>query len=221
MRIRVINTTLLVITLIGVVFAYRAGNKYRQLLAEYTQLEAELGQMPIADPSKICVLALETGEELHFAWRVYFPANSQPRWRHTYSWGSSTGWTLSSNDPMQCIVRVRIREDGHGALEMFTKKDAGGSRTVLAERELADLVRGHWNELPIEQLGANGMVMVNPIEIATLLRLTLPADLKQKGEESDNKFMRRWVQKDFLEICFGPNNAFQQEDTENEESDDP
>jgi hypothetical protein len=92
MSIKAINTTLLVITVIGTVFAYRAGNKHRQLLAEQAQLEAEFGQMPIADPSKVYVLALETGEELHFAWRVHFPAKFYPRWQTKSGRGSSSSF---------------------------------------------------------------------------------------------------------------------------------
>ncbi len=206
MPIRLLNAVLLVAALIGGVLAYRAATERQRLLAEKTRLEEKVGSLPISDPSKVHVRALETGEELHFAWRVYLPAGFSARWE-CESGGSSSS---SSSGTREFIARARLREDEHGTLYVFAKQDGGSMKLGLGNERLADLLRDRWREIGVEQLGSDGVVVVDGSQVATLLRLTLSDDLKREADEKLGKHFVGRFGKALFEVRFGSDQAFRQ-----------
>jgi hypothetical protein len=211
MPIRLLNAILLIATLIGGVLAYRAGTKRQQLLTERTRLEKKVGSMPIDDQSKVHVRALETGDELHFAWRVYLPAGFNIRWRYSDQ-GSS--WSTSQS-AREFIARVRLREDKRGIVYVFIKQCGGSSRSALGDGQVADLLRDRWDEVRVEQLAAEDVVVVDADEVATLLRLTLSDDLKREAEQKLNKYFAKRFETALLDVRFGSDQAFQQAAADN------
>ena len=159
--------------LVGLVFAWRTGQKRTAARAEYDRLVRLTGDLPLTDPAKIHVLALETGEDLHFAWRIYLPPNCRFVVRHS-SGGMSTS---SRSDAQQFIARVRVREDADGRLQCFTKFSGGSSQSGLGDDALADFLRGQWDKVQVRQLGAGKVVSFRPDEQALLLRLSVPDEL--------------------------------------------
>ena len=207
MVIRWLNAALAIAVVIGGVMAHQAGKEHQRLRTEYERLAKKVGDLPIEDPSKVYVLALETDEKLHFAWRIYLPPNVKLRWQ-TSDGGRS--WS-SYRDAREFIARVRFREDENGQLIVFTKRANGSGMFRFENRQVADLLRGRWDEIQVEQLGAGEIVTVEPDEIATLLRLTLSDELKQQANEKlDNNFKKR-IQTDLFSIRFGSDDAFQQD----------
>lgn len=202
---RLLNVSLLIAAVIGAVLAYRVTMKHQELLAEHQRLEAKVGSLPIEDPTKIHLRALDTHDELHFAWRVYVPAGLGIRWEN--GGGSGTSWNSSA---CHFIARVRLRQSEDGCLQVFTKQGGSSSRFQVGSRELADLLREHWSEIQVEQLGTNGTTVVENDEVATLVRLALPDDLKQEAEQKIGQAIMRYFQKGLLEIRFGSDRAFQQ-----------
>jgi hypothetical protein len=206
MPIRLLNAVLLIATVIGGVFAYRAATKRQRLLTERTRLEKKVGSMPIGDPSKVHVRALETGEELHFAWRVYLPAFFNSRWEY-----GSGGSSLSSHPATEeFIARVRLRENEDGRLDVFTKLGGGSARLGLGNQQLADLLRDRWDEVRVEQLGSDGVAVIDADEIVTLLRLTLSDDLKREAAEKLEGHFAKRFQTVLFDVRFGPDQAFKQ-----------
>ena len=117
---------------------------------------------------------------MHYAWRVYFPRNS--RLILTDGAGSqSTSW---SSDPDEFIARVRIREDDQGRLEIYSHFSGGSSRMSLGDKSLADLLRGRWDEVRVEQLGAGDVAAIDPGRPEVLLRLTLPETMRDGRDGS-------------------------------------
>ena len=207
MPIRLLNVVLLIAAVIGGVLAYRAARERQQLLAERRRLENKVGSMPIGDPSKVHVRALETGEELHFAWRVYLP----PGFSYTWRCGGDTGVSRSrSQIAREFIARVRLREDERGRLFVFSKHASGSSRLGLGDEQLADLLRDRWDEVRVEQLAADDVVVVDADEVATLLRLTLSDDLKREIEQKLDKHFAKRFQTALFDVRFGSDQAFQQ-----------
>ena len=164
---------LVAIIMVGLVLAWRSGQQRTATRAEYDRLVRLTGDLPLTDPAKIHVLALETGEDLHFAWRIYLPANCHFVIGHTSGGFSSS----SSSDPRQFIARVRVRENAEGRLQIFMKFFSGSGQSGFGSDSLADFLRGRWDKVQVEQLGAGKVVTLKSDEHVLLLRLSLPEDL--------------------------------------------
>ncbi len=206
MPLKLLNASLLIAAIVGGIFTYQAGQKHRRLLAEYYRLVNEVGDLEIGDPSKIHVRAIDTGEDLHFAWRVYLPAGFKANWKHN-SGGTGSSWNSS---PREFIARVRLLEDDGGRLRMFSKEDGGSGMFGFGNRELADLLRGRWDEIEVEQLGSDGIVVIKPDEVAVMLRLRLSDDLKHEAEEKLPKYMFKRFETEFFALRLGSDEAFEQ-----------
>ncbi len=178
MKHRLLDLILLIAALIGGYFAWQTGQERSRLEGQYERLSRKTGDLRITDPLRVHVLALDTGDPLHFAWRVYLPANYQANLQRTG--GSSSSW---SSDPQEFIARVRFLEDEQGVLNVYTSFKGGSSRASVGGPELAELLRGRWEEIQVEQLGAVEMAAIAPDQSARLLRLTLPETLEQEALE--------------------------------------
>ena len=75
MKHKLLDWFLIIVVLIGGVLTWQTGRERSRLTARHGRLAKLAGDLRIADPSKVYVLALDTGEPLHFAWRMYFPPN--------------------------------------------------------------------------------------------------------------------------------------------------
>ncbi|CAN5899146.1 hypothetical protein BH23PLA1_BH23PLA1_08550 [soil metagenome] len=179
MKHRAFDLILLVAALIGGFLAWQTGRERSRLEVQYAQLSRKVGDLPITDPSRVHVRALETGDPMHFAWRVYLPPNFNANLRHNAG-GSSSAW---SSDASELIARIRFREDEQNQLQVYTQFSGGSSRFGLGSPELAELLRGRWDELRVEQLGAPEMAAVAQDRSAVLLRLTMPEDMERNARE--------------------------------------
>ncbi len=184
MKHRVLDFILLLAVLIGGVLAWQGGRERGRLSETHRRLAQVTGDLPIADPTKVHVLALETGEPLHFAWRVYFPRNSTLILTDNIG-GQATRWSI---DPEEFIARVRIREDGKGGLEIYSHFSGGSSRGGFGTKTLADLLRGRWDEVRVEQLGAGGVAAFDPGRPMVLLKLTLPETMRDEARRELDPF---------------------------------
>src|SRR5262249_50752170 len=151
------------------------------LAAHHDRLVAAAGELPADDPTLIYLKALDTGDPLHFAWRVPLPAktNLEGRSRTGSGW---SGGTWSGSDPMDFIARVRFREDEQGMMNVYTKFVGGSSRSGIGSPGLARLLREHARELIVEQVGKPGVAVLDPKARTptVLLRVALPGSLRDK-----------------------------------------
>src|SRR4051794_9503403 len=116
---------MLVIILPGCFLAWQTGRERTRLEARYARMVRIAGDLPVADPSKVYIRAVDTGEPLHYAWRIYLPPNYTliVRNRTGYgSSGSSTSWSLNS---VEFLARVRLRKDEQGLMHVYTHFDGG------------------------------------------------------------------------------------------------
>jgi hypothetical protein len=179
MKLGVFDVVLLAVTIVGGYFAWQTGRERSRLAEKYDRLVQVTGDLPVADASKVYVRALDTGEPMHFAWRVYVPPNYQQIWKSNHG-GSSTS---SSSSSSEFITRVRFREGDQGRLDVYTHFSGGSSRSTLADGPFAGLLRDHWGEVRVEQLGAAGLAVLGPDQSAVILRLTLPDDLRDRAPQ--------------------------------------
>jgi len=178
--------------------------RYYALKAEQARLEKKVGRLTVTDTSKLHIRALETGEELHFAWRVYVPAGFKLRFEHNN--GSGQSWNGS---PQEFIARARIRRNDDGSWQFYLKRSGGASLSTFGGEEFSRMIDGRWDEVGIEQLAADDMVVMDSSEVACLLRLTLSDELKEEAKERLGRHLGERCQSSLMEIRFGSADAFQ------------
>src|SRR6478609_5418149 len=112
---KAIDLILIAAIAVGGFYAWRSGSERMRLRATQERLARKAGDLALNDPTRAHFLALPTGEPLHFAWRVYFPAGSSITILDRNGGSSSLG--IGSAE--QFIARVRIREDDNGQLFLY------------------------------------------------------------------------------------------------------
>jgi hypothetical protein len=175
---RALELSLLMLMLAGFFLVWQSGQERSAARLEYDRIVRITGELPLKDPNKVHILALETGESLHFAWRVYLPPRYHVHLRH--SSGSSSSY---HSDAQHLIARVRIREGPGGRLQIYEHFAGGSGQMSLGDESLANFLRGRWDEVSVEQLGARGNAAVlDADEQAVLLRLSLPDKLYDQAK---------------------------------------
>ena len=183
MKPRPIDLLLLLAILPGCFLAWQTGRERRRLEARYERMVRIAGDLPIADPSKVYVRALDTGEPLHYAWRFYLPPNYNLILRNETGGGSGGSSTSSSTGSREFIGRVRFQPDAQGILTVYTHFEGGSSMMGIGDLALAELVTAHQGEIRVEQLGSTGLAELEPGRSAMLLRLTLPDELVDEARK--------------------------------------
>jgi hypothetical protein len=194
MKREYLDLFLLLVALLGGILACQTGRQRGGLRAEHERLARITGDLPVADASKVHVRALETGERLHFAWRVYLPSNYQQT-----LWASSGNESsLWRRDSYESIARVRFRETEQGVLQVYSKFSGVSGCAQLGDRSLAELLHNHWDKIHVEQLGAQGVVAIEQAQSVPFLRLSLPEELQRAAREK----LAPAIQERFVPILF-------------------
>ena len=175
---KLLQLALVAVSLVGLVFVWQTGQQRQASRLEYERLIRLVGDLPLTDPGKIHVLALDTGEPLHFAWRIYLPPKCSFHAR--YQSGSSSSYY---SDPQEFIARVRFREQPDGRMQIYTKFAGGSGQSGFGDDSLANFLRGRWDQIGVEQLGTGKPAILDLDKEARLLRLTLPDDLHAQATE--------------------------------------
>jgi hypothetical protein len=176
--IRWMNIALLLVALYGAYVAVREEQLRRELSAQHRMLAAETGYLDITDPGKVHVVALPSEDPLHFRWRIHVPANYEMMWR-TSQWGEDG---IHSTGPAEnFIAQVRFRKNQSGYVWVFRDMKIGGVGP-LGGRELQTFLSDRWDRIERVQLGADGPVVVEPDEVATLLQLRMPEAMAREAE---------------------------------------
>jgi hypothetical protein len=199
---RLVEVVLIVAIAIGGFLAWRTGHERDRLERSYDRLSRKAGELEIGDPTRVHFRAIQTGEPLHFAWRVYLPA-SYPARVHLRA-GQSVGHdSVSRSQPQEFIARVRFREDENGILHVFSKFAGGSNRVGVGDQAFAKLLHGRWNEVLAEQLGADGMAAIDPDKLVTLLRLRLPPEIEGEAKTALAPEQQNGLVPVFLELQLG------------------
>jgi hypothetical protein len=178
MNRRIVEGSLIVVVLIGGTLAWYTGRERGRLTQHYERLVLMVGDPPMKDASKVHVLALDTGDPRHFAWRVYLP----PPYNLTFNDRSGSLWTTSIGSP-ESIFRVRFRQDAQGDMELYEQFGGMSTQSSFGTTELGEFLQGRWEKVKVEQLGAPEVAVLDPDQPAVLLRLTLADDLLDEARK--------------------------------------
>ncbi|WP_422923188.1 hypothetical protein [Singulisphaera sp. PoT] len=176
---KALDLILFIAILLGGFLAWTSGRERSLLKKEHSRLARSVGDLAIDDPSKLQVVALDTGEPFHFAWRIYFP----PKYQFSLWNGDSECFNSKSVESNDSILRVNFRENELGNMKVFISGFYGSMRHGVGDKALADFMRGRWTELKASQLGVNSIAIVNPDEQVSLLSLTLPTRLQEEAKQ--------------------------------------
>src|SRR5262245_16479620 len=108
-----IDAILVLVVLYGTLLAWQSGRERRRLTNVYDRLARVTGDLRVTVPNKAHFLALETGDPMHYAWRIYVPPNFALAFSDK-SGGSSSWWTSGERE---FIARLRFRGNEQGHLE--------------------------------------------------------------------------------------------------------
>lgn len=171
---RAAEVVLTIAIVIGVIFFWRTNSERDSLQQEHDRLAKKVGPLTVTDETKVHLRAIDTGVPGSFAWRAYFPAN----YSFQYSSHGGGGGSSSFSDAREGILRVRIREVD-GQMMMYTRF-LGGSGMQTCDPD----VQRAWKKdreflklLKVDQLGTEGVVVLEPTEQLPIIKLVLPKEL--------------------------------------------
>jgi hypothetical protein len=198
---RILEIVLIVIIAIGGAFLLPTLRQRYQLQREHDRLVQTTGSLPIADPTKVHIRAIDTGEPLHFAWQAYFPPN------YTFSYTTKSGSGSSARGKaVETTLRVRIREVD-GRLMVYKNFGGGGGGVGGGSGQLIEWLKEHPDALQkfrVEQFAAEGLVVFNVAETHTLLKVSLPPDLLAEAKKKLDKREYDRIVPNLECIRFGP-----------------
>lgn len=197
---RLVDLILIVVIVVGGTFAVRSGRERSDASREYQRLRAIATDMPIGDPAKLHLLAMPTGDPLSFAWRMHVPPNYPLKVRYN-SGGGSSSWSSSG---MESIARVRIRIDDRGLLAIYARFGGGSMLSNVGDADLANMLRGHLDELEVEQFARDRVAVVAPDKPTRLLRVKLPTALIEEARAKLSTYIVEQCVPYLLEIELGP-----------------
>lgn len=194
------NRILIAGILLGGLLAWQSGQERARLHAEHRRLAAITGELAIDDPAKLSIRAIDTGEPLHFAWRVYLPPNYEQIIMRSTGGSSSS----SSSSSREFIARVRLRLDEQGNLRVYSRFAGGSSYETLGDRRLGELLQGGWNKIEAMQIGADDAASLAAGDSAVLLRLTLPPEMQKAARQVLPADMQKAFVPVLYELTLGP-----------------
>lgn len=182
MKHRLFDGFLVLAIVSGGILAWQTGRERSRLQGDFDRLFRVTGELPVADPTQLYVLALGSRDPMDHVWRIYLPANYRENLHHSLMGmrGSSSGWSSSSHE---FIARVRFREDENGVLGVFIKFAQGSFRSSVGDPRLLKLLRGRWDQLVVEQLGAPRLATASPDRRVVLLRMKLSDSMQKEARE--------------------------------------
>jgi hypothetical protein len=205
MKHRLFDCLIIGCIVIGGVQAWRSGLERGRLSERLARLVRKTGDVQIADETKVHFKALETEDPLEFAWRVYFPRNYRGTLKERFAGGAAEFAASSS----EYIARVRVRHHESDKMSIYSHFGSGSRWMEFEDKSLAELLRGRWGTLIVEQLGAPEVAMIKPDQQVVLLRLRLPEDIEQMARakvsaEDLAQFVPSLLRIDLIPATSGP-----------------
>lgn len=188
---RIVDLALLSILLAGGAWAWWLGVERAGLEAELARLTARTGALTVGNPKLIHARALRGDGPLAFGWRVFVPTGKSLRSGLGQNTSTSTLAAASES-----AIRVAFREV-EGRLMLFVGKfgGSGGSSSTgeYGDDTLADLLRGRWDRVVVEEFGRDEVAVADPGRPLTLLRLSLPPDLIEEARAKLSPQSQRYI----------------------------
>ncbi|WP_435009471.1 hypothetical protein P12x_000723 [Tundrisphaera lichenicola] len=204
MKLRIPDLLLILALIAGGVLAWQTARERTRLEVEHQRLARATGDLRIGDPTKVHILALETGDPLSFAWRVYLPPNYPVKLKiGSPNSGSMGSGSSGSTESREFIARLRVRADESGSLQVFEQFGSGGGMMSLGDKSLADFLMDRSGSVIADEMGKKQVETIDPDGSAILLRLSMPEEMQAEARKTLSPHALNYVPI-LLEMRLGP-----------------
>ncbi len=194
-----INVVLVLAALLGLSLAARETLLRKDLSREYGILAAEVGYLESTGEPGVQVIALPTEDPRHFRWRIVVPENE------TFVCKTSVAWDRSvpMEGPLSFIAHVRFRDGENGCLKAWWDLKRSWGTTDMGGAQLYEFLKGRWDEMEIEQLASDGRVTVRSGQLSSLLRISMPDQMREDAQESLSPQNLKWYVPELFHLQLG------------------
>lgn len=207
---RCINLLLLLLAAVGFLYTFRARSELRKVRGEHDLLAAQFGTLDVEDPEKYYVVRIDTGDPMHFAWRIYRPDKLQLKTRASSIGGGSNSWSLSGPAGEE-IFRIRFRIDERG-MRVFSKRQGSSSTFGLGDPQTDGFLKKHWEELDIEVMGDGEAEEAATDQVLKLLSIRVPESLAAQANQEIGRQVFQMPPQPIMIFRMGTREAFQEAD---------
>jgi hypothetical protein len=178
---RWLNGVLVLVALVGLLFAVQQGLVKQTLSGEYGILAAEVGYLESTGDDGVCVIALPTRDPMHFRWRIFVSASEKIYWKNRRRGGEEVG--IPVDGPLSFIANVRFREGETGMLRVWWGFEQTATVVSVGGAELNELLAGRWADMKVEQLASDGRTVMKSGELTSLLRISMPEEMREEAQK--------------------------------------
>jgi len=199
---RRLNVVLVLVALVGLVFAVQQGLVKQTLSRQYERLAAEVGYLEPPDEGGVSVIALPTRDQMHFRWRIFVPASEAIFWKNR--WLGGTQGDISVVGPRSFIANVRFRGGGeNGGFRVWWGFEENATVMSMGGPELNQLLGGRWDEMQVEQLASDGRIVMKSGELSSLLRISMPDQMREEARKALSQQALDLYVPEFFHLQFG------------------
>ncbi len=199
-KLRYVDTALVLVAVVGGVLTWQAARQRSGLERESARLSRSLGDLPTGDASRVRIAVVETGDPMHFLWRLAVPKGTSQSIKVLHGDQNSAGVGIYEDG----LFRVRFRENGQGNLELYTQTSSGASLQGDFGDGLGRFLRGRWGELRVERLGRGQPSVLEPERQVVLLRLVMPDRMWEQVRRELPSWSNGHTVPVILEVKLGP-----------------
>ena len=135
--VRIANSVLLMLALIGAGFAWNASPAYVAASRENSRLTATVGQFAVDDQNRFHVVSVPTGNRLEWKWFVYIPANCGCALKSASRVGGDS-YVRKMTDEEYGVIRVRMR-NVEGTWYLWYSGLGGSARRSISATLMEDV----------------------------------------------------------------------------------
>ena len=135
--VRIANSVLLMLALIGAGFAWNASPAYIAASRENSRLTATVGQFAVDDQNRFHVVSVPTGNRLEWKWFVYIPANCGYALKSASRVGGDS-YVRKMTDEEYGVIRVRMR-NVEGTWYLWYSGLGGSARRSISATLMEDV----------------------------------------------------------------------------------
>lgn len=205
MLLRLLNLSLLLAALVGAALAFAEQRRVAAIAGEHQRLTGLVGNLSVEDETKIHVLAIDTGEPMHFLWRIFVPANVDLRWQFKTIGGSSSSWGGGDPEPTEMFLRYRMKVEDNW-VNVFHSTNNSSGLSSLGGRKAPSLVERP-DLIEVQIAGADEVAVFEPDEVVDLLSLRCRPDAQEQLDEPE---LWKWldVEKPLATVRVGSKDAW-------------
>ena len=179
-----------------------------RLQADQRRLEAVIGRLDLKDLSQFAVVAIQTDEPYHVAWRFFSPEDQSIMMKIETASGGQGSVSGTVRSQSETVIRSRFTFEDN-SVRHFVRTPSGALTSAMFGAEGAKFFKAHWDQLQIEGVGFEGTETFDPEEVIEWLRVTIPKELLPKAAEAIGRDAKTLETQPLILLRLGTPEAFE------------